>query len=117
MMRGSGPQHHHNVSPLAPLPSGLVSLSGARTPKASPMLGVPGPPHPEPAAVFYEPVPMEYPLCEGGGVCFTWRDQPGVNVSECIRTNYANVDNGHFPVNCFSPYRRIPWALMVRFSI
>ena len=62
---------------------------------------------------FREHVPTGRFLDERDRVCFTSRNQPGVLVSECIRTNYGNVDNGHIIVKCFEPFIRIPWALMV----
>ncbi|TCD66402.1 hypothetical protein EIP91_001393 [Steccherinum ochraceum] len=64
------------------------------------------------APTFREPVPKGYSLDERDRVCFTSRNQPGILVSDCIRTNYNNVDNGHIVVKCFEPYVRIPWALM-----
>jgi len=62
--------------------------------------------------IFRAPVPMPYSLCERLRVGFTSGDQIGVLVSECIRTNYTIIDNGHMPVRCFAHSLRIPWALM-----
>ncbi|THH27385.1 hypothetical protein EUX98_g6812 [Antrodiella citrinella] len=62
--------------------------------------------------VFRALVPTGYTLCERFRVGFTSGDQPGVLVSECIRTNYTNIDNGRMPVRCFDRSLQIPWALM-----
>ncbi|KAH8100346.1 hypothetical protein BXZ70DRAFT_939104 [Cristinia sonorae] len=61
---------------------------------------------------FRIPVPTGYTLSERSRICFTSDDEPGILVSECIRTDFTNVDAGEMKVKCLEAYARIPWALM-----